>query len=549
MTDLKTDLPDDIPEAVAVPHRRNLPLVWIIPLVAALIGGWLAVKTLLERGPTITITLKSAEGIEAGKTHVKYKDVDIGLVTAVTLSDGFTKVLVKAQMEKQAEPLLVEDAKFWVVQPRVTLSGVSGLGTLLSGNYIGFEAGASQTKRRDFVALDVPPIVTGGQRGKQFVLRSETLGSLGFGSPVYFRRLPVGQVVGYDLADDGRSVAITLFVSAPFDTHVSRQTRFWNASGIDMSLHADGIDLRTESLTSVLVGGLAFETPPETPAPEPAPEGHTFTLYANRAAAMKKPDNVVDSYVLYFQESVRGLSVGAPVTLLGLTVGEVSEVSLETSLETMELKAKVTILIYPERMAALRKTAAPEDCPTRRESVRGLVEERGLRAQLKSGNLLTGQLYIALDLFPKATKVAMDCSREILEIPTVPGNLEDLQEKVSSITAKLEKIPFDTLGEDLRRAIASLDQALQSANRLIVKVDAQVVPGVKGSLDELRRTLAAAEKAIKGAEASLVGADASVPQEISGALQELQRAARSARNLFDYLERNPNALIRGKQKE
>ncbi|MHC1743649.1 MAG: intermembrane transport protein PqiB [Syntrophobacteraceae bacterium] len=540
---------DDIPEAVAVPHRHNLPLVWIIPLVAALIGGWLAVKTLLERGPTITITFKTAEGLEAGKTQVKYKDVNIGLVTAVTLSDQFTKVLVTAQIEKHATGLLVDDAKFWLVQPRVTLSGVSGLGTLLSGNYIGFEAGKSEMKRLDFAAMDVPPIVTGGQAGRQFLLRSETLGSLGFGSPIYFRRLPVGQVVGYDLAEDGGSVNIKLFVNAPYDAYVTEQTRFWNASGIDMSLSANGVDLRTESLASVLVGGIAFEAPPHATANDPALADHVFTLYGSRAIAMRKPDYVVEHYVLRFTESVRGLSVGAPVTVFGFQIGEVTDFSLEAEPETGAFGSKVTVAMYPGRVAELRKAGEPVDKKTRREFIRQLVEEGGLRAQLKSGNLLTGQLYVALAKFPDAAKIAVDWTQEPPQLPTVPGNLEDLEAKISTITAKLAKVPLDELVSDLRKAIGSLDQTLRSANKVLVKVDAQVVPGVRASLDELRRALTTAEKAMSGVETNLVGTDAPVQQELQGALQELNRAARSARNLFDYLDRNPSALIRGKQKE
>jgi paraquat-inducible protein B len=540
---------DDIPEAVAVPHRHNLPLVWIIPLIAALIGGWLAAKTILERGPTITITLKSAEGIEAGKTQVKYKDVNIGLVTAVTLSDHFSKVLVKAQMEKDAEGLLVDDAKFWVVQPRVTLSGVSGLGTLLSGNFIGFEVGTSTEPRFHFTALDVPPFLAGGQPGRQFVLRSDTLGSLGFGSPLYFRRLPVGQVVGYDLGEGGKSVDVRVFVQAPYDVFVSGETRFWNASGFDMSLGANGIDVRTESVTSILVGGVAFETPQHAQTLEPAGPDTAFKLYPDRTTAMKKPENILDPYVLQFSESVRGLSVGAPVTLLGLPVGEVTDVSLESNSEAATLRAIVNIVIFPERTAALQKTACPTDLKACRETLRQYVEERGLRAQLKSGNLITGQLYVALESFPNAHKVALNWNGEPRQLPTMPGNLEDLQSKVSAIATKLERIPFDELVSDLRKAIGSLDQTLQSANAVLRKVDAQVLPGVRASLEDLRHTLAAAEKAMSGVDSNLVGANAPVQQELQGVLQELNRAARSARNLFDYLERNPSALIRGKQEE
>jgi paraquat-inducible protein B len=256
----------------------------------------------------------------------------------------------------------------------------------------------------------------------------------------------------------------------------------------------------------------------------------------------------MDYYLLHFTESVRGLSVGAPVTLLGFPIGEVTDIRLDANVETGKLGSNVTIVVYPERTAAARE-AAPVDPKMRREYIRRLVEEGGVRAQLKSGNLLTGQLYVAFEQFPNASKVAMEWTQEPPRLPTVPGNLEDLQAKISSITTKLDKIPFDELVSDLRKAIGSLDQTLQSANKVLVKVDAQVVPGVKASLDELRHTLAAAEKALSGVDSNFVGANAPVQQELQGVLQELNRAARSARVLFDYLERNPSALIRGKQEE
>ena len=313
---------DDLPQATVVPKRgTRISVVWIIPILAAVVAIGIAIQRVMSEGPTITIVFKAAEGLEAGKTFVKYKDVNIGQVTAVKLSSDHSKVEVTAKIDKSAADLMVEDAKFWVVEPRVTLSGVSGLGTLLSGNYIGFEVGKSDKPQRKFTGLEVAPIITGGQAGRQFVLKAENLGSLGIGSPIYYRQLQAGQVIAYDLTADGKSVEMKVFINAPYERYVTPGTRFWNASGVDVSLGAGGIDVRTQSLVSVLAGGVAFDTPPFAAVAEPAAADTVFTLYADKATAMKQPDSISTHYVLHFNESLRGLSVGAPVTLLGLAGG------------------------------------------------------------------------------------------------------------------------------------------------------------------------------------------------------------------------------------
>ena len=327
---------DDIPQATVVPKRRQrISIVWIVPILAAVVAIGIAIQRILSEGPTITIVFKAAQGVEAGKTFIKYKDVNIGQVTAVKLSSDHAKVEVTAKIDKSAEGLMVADAKFWVVEPRVTLSGVSGLGTLLSGNFIGFEVGKSDKQQRRFTGLEVPPIITSGQPGRQFVLKAKDLGSLGIGSPIYYRRLQVGQVIAYDLSSDGAAMDIKIFVNAPYDKFVNPSTRFWNASGINVSVGAGGVDVRTQSLVAVLAGGLAFDTPPSAPRAEPAAANAVFTLYSDQSTAMKQPDSISVRYVLYFNESMRGLSVGAPVTVLGLPAGEVTDVGIEIEPKTM----------------------------------------------------------------------------------------------------------------------------------------------------------------------------------------------------------------------
>ena len=548
---------DNLPQAMVVPKRGiRISVVWIIPILAALVAIGIAIQRVLSEGPTITIVFTVAEGLEAGKTFVKYKDVNIGQVTAVRLSPDYSKVEVTAKIDKSAAGLMVEDAKFWVVEPRVTLSGVSGLGTLLSGNYIGFEIGKSNKQQRKFTGIEVPPIITSGQPGRQFVLKAENLGSLGIGSPIYYRRLEVGQVIAYDLVSDGKGVDIKVFVNAPYDRYVNPDTRFWNASGIDVSVGAGGLEVRTQSLVAVIAGGLAFDTPPFVAKAEPAAVNTVFTLYSDQATAMRQPESDAARYVLYFSESLRGLTVGAPVTVLGLTAGEVVDVGLDIDPAVSKIRGRVEIVSYPHRLTArlIAKEAAigkllDRSVQQRHAFIQRLVEQRGLRAQLRSGSLITGQLFVAFDYFPDAPKAKIDWSRDPVELPVMPSEITDLEQKVNGILAKLDKLPYEAIGADLTKALVSLDQTLKSADKAVNRIDAELTPGLKTTMEDLRRTIVSADGVLNSADATLVGKDAPAQQELREALQEIARAARSFRVLTDYLEQHPEALLRGKSRE
>jgi paraquat-inducible protein B len=548
---------DNFPQATVVRQKQmRISVVWVIPILAAVVAIGIAIQRIMSEGPTITILFKSAEGVEAGKTFVKYKDVNIGQVTAVELSSDYSRVEVTAKIAKRAEGLMVEDAKFWVVEPRVTLSGISGLGTLLSGNYIGFEAGKSHKQERKFTGLDVPPIITGGQPGRQFVLKADNLGSLGIGSPVYYRQLHVGQVIAYDLGPDDKTVQIKIFVNAPYDKYVNSETRFWNASGIDVSVGAKGVEVRTQSLVSVLAGGVAFETPPFAVQVKSAAADRVFTLHHDRAIAMKAPEAVAVRYVLYFNESLRGLSVGAPVTLLGLPGGEVTDVGLDIGPKATNIRGRVEIVTYPERLisrlnlkqAAFGKAIAESE-RGRHAFFQNLVEKRGLRAQLRSSSLITGQLYVAFEFFPDAPKAKINWSQDPTVLPVVPSTVEDIEGKLTGIVAKLDKLPYEAIGTDLRTALGTLNQTLQDTSKAVNRIDVEVTPGLKTTIEEIRRAINSADAVLKNTDATLVGKEAPAQQELREALQEITRAARSLRVLADYLERHPESLIRGKTEE
>ncbi|MGA8282128.1 MAG: MlaD family protein, partial [Desulfobacterales bacterium] len=403
MTEEKTETPptDTIPEVEVQSRIRQFSFVWIIPLVAALIGVWLVYKAQSEKGPTITITFQTAEGFEAGKTKIKYKDVDLGQIEEINLSPDLGHVVVTAKLIRQAEDLLSENTRFWVVRARINVSGVTGLQTLFSGVYIGLDPGKPGKKARHFTGLEQPPIVTTDLPGRYFLLLAERRGSLDIGSPVYYRQIRVGQVVGYQLAEDGQAVSIKIFVNTPYHKFVNKNTRFWNASGVDVSIDAKGIQVNTESLVTLLVGGIAFDVPSYLDSGGPAVEGQVFSLYNNYTASQEKTYPVKSYFVLYFDGSVGGLSPDAPVEFRGIGVGKVVDVKLEFEPEKRDFRIPVLIEIEPERFISAAEM--PQAEAARRKILDYLVE-KGLRGQLKIGNLITGQQVVSLNIFPNAPR-------------------------------------------------------------------------------------------------------------------------------------------------
>jgi paraquat-inducible protein B len=530
----------DIPEAIASPRSRwRLQLVWLVPIVALLIGGWLAVKAVLDKGPTITISFATGEGLEAGKTKIKYKNVDVGVVKSVTLSRDHRNVIATAELSKDASNLLVDDTRFWVVRPRISGGTVSGIGTLLSGSFIGMDVGSNSTFRRDYVGLETPPVFAIGVPGREFVLKGDNMGSLDVGSPIFFRRLQVGQITSYRLDPDGNGVTMHVFVNAPYDKYVKEDTRFWQASGVDVSLDATGIKVNTESLVAILIGGLAFQTPDDmTTSVANAPEAEAlnqYTLFHDRDEAMKRHDTIVDTYVFNFNESVRGLTVGAPVDFRGIVVGEVQAIYTRFDPVTKTFSIPVEIRLYPARFTSRYKSGATggrlSSDPAARRQLTDFLVAHGLRAQMRTGNLLTGQLYIALDFFPTAPKATVDWSANPPELPTQPGGLQSLQDSVTTLVAKLNKIPFEGIGNNAQKTLADADTLLK-------QLSTEVMP-------QARDTLAAAQTALNSANNALQP-DSALAQNTGDAMKELARTAAAFRTLADYLERHPEALIRGK---
>lgn len=492
-----SEMPNEskLPSVIAEAKRRWAPqIIWIIPIIAILVGLNLAYQAVVNQGPLITIAFKSGDGLEAGKTVIQYKGVNIGLIKKVTLSDGNQVVIATAQLNKYAADFAKDDTRFWIVRPRVTSSGVSGLSTLLSGPYIAAEIGQAQNTRKDFVALEVPPILTDGIPGRTFIIKAPTLGSHDIGTQVYFRRLVVGEVVAYNLDKNGKDISIKVFIHSPYEQYVTSNTRFWNASGIDLTLGSNGVQLQTESVMAVVAGGIAFESPQiqgdsgiatnsstnsAAPPPEPAKANSVFDLYQTRALAMKQPDSVTQVFVVSFSQSVKGLSVGAPVEFRGVNIGEVVRIGLAYDPKTFELYQPVEFYLYPQRLRA-RSTVTGEHIPfpaTQAEQLKRVKAfiDKGLRVQLRTSSLLTGQKYLAIDMFPDAPKYAFDVTETPIQMQSIPGAFDDLEQSVASVIKNINNVTASDspLQIDIRDSLREVSKAASSVKKLTDMLEQQ----------------------------------------------------------------------------
>ncbi|CAM2186522.1 paraquat-inducible protein B [Paraburkholderia sacchari] len=519
-------------EGASHSRARWLPsLVWTIPLVAALAGVVLIVWSVHSRGPTVTISFATAGGLERGKTRIKSRSVDIGIVRAIRLSHDLSRVLVTVELTREAEKFTAKDSRFWVVAPRVGASGVSGLSALLNGPYIEADAGRSNEQASDFVGLEAPPAVTIDEKRHRCRLHAETLSALDVGSPIFYRRDRVGQVIGYSIGEDGGSVNVDVFVKAPFDQYVTTNTRWWRESGVKVKIASNGINIDTQSLASILAGGLAFEARPDSPPQPQAPDNMAFALAANEADAMREPDGLPLRVVMYFDQSLRGLAVGAPVDFQGIVIGEVTHIGVDYDRRKHAFIMPVSMNVYPQRLRRLSHGKFPETHSLEGIAAIKAMVARGLRGQLRIANVLTGRLYVALNVFPEAKPAKADFDHDAIELPTVPSKILALQSQAGEMAAKLDKIPLDEMGMNLNTSLKGVDQTITHFSN-------EVLPPLSDSLDSTQKSLAGA--------GALLQQDSPFHVELHQTLQGLTPTLQYFNAMADYLERHPESLLRGK---
>lgn len=521
---------ETVKEALWQEKKKGISTVWIVPIVALVIGAWLFVQSMSQKGPEIEIVFKSAAGIQADKTVIKYKDIEVGKVTEVTFGPKLKNVIVKAELKPNMKEFLSENTRFWVVQAKVGMGEIQGLDTLLSGVYIVMDPKKGKEKVRNFKGLDEIPVVTSGEDGRTFMLKADSIGSLDIGSPIYYKKLKAGSVASYALDKDGKKVDIEVFIKKPFDSLVNSQTRFFNASGVTADIGAEGIEVRMESVVSLLMGGLAFENFPAHGRGEPVKNGHVFWLYDNYKEAKKLEYKRVLYFWIYFDDSIRGLSVGAPVEFRGVKIGEVVSYSLVGDSETAEFKIPILIKIEPERFSIVNGKEPQKDQVD--VPVFTKLLQKGLRAQLKSGSLLTGELYIDFNFYKGLPYHEPPKEYGYYVIPTVPTEMQSLKNNAQQILQRIANIPFEQIGNET----AGLLQDLRK----------ETIPQVNRSVASLDRLVKDTSRMMNAARKNYMDSTAEINKKLLKLLDEMTRTTKSIKHLTDYLERHPESLIKGK---
>jgi len=540
-----TDAPEEKKVEARVRPRSWFAWVWMVPILAGAIVLWLAWRSLSDRGPSITIEFKAAEGLQVGQTKIQHRDVDVGTVESVELTPDMSRVIVHARMTRAAGPFLNEKTRFYIVSPHVGVGGISGLSTIVSGTYIEMLPGQDGESKRQFVALDEAPILPPDSRGTSFTLEAPDLGSLTRGSPISYEGVLVGEVEGYTLASDGSHVTVAAFVRAPWDSLVHPETRFWNAGGVDLSVGAQGVRVRANSWEQLLSGGVAFETSTKVLSDPPSPAGADFPLYDNRQHALRAPRGPELVYAAELEGNQRGVEPGIPVELDGVEVGEVKEAHLRFDDHDHKLLTHLTFSVDPERVQiqGMPHPAGADLSQTVGGWLKTLVDH-GMRAQVGSASFITGQKLLALDVIADAPPAHIKQVASGLEFPTAAS--ADFTEIMQNLRGVLQNLNRATSGPQLAHAVQSLDQTLTHLDNLTRDVE----PDLKSLVKSLRDTAESAQSTLSAVQ-GMMGNNANNPAntDLPKLMRELEDAARSVRVLADYLDRHPESLLRGRKGE
>ncbi|AUI86438.1 paraquat-inducible protein B [Vibrio azureus] len=523
--------------------QKQISAIWIIPLLALVMGLWMLYKYIESTGPEITLILPTAEGIEANKTEIKALNVKIGTITKVQLSEDYDHIIAKAQMNKDAARMLRKDSLFWVVKPRIGREGVSGLETLLSGAYIQLQPGHAKQEQRLFTVLNVPPVAPPDAKGLRVILTHKEAGKLNIGDPVIYQGFTVGRVESATFDVNQRQALYQLFIFKPFDSLVQTRTHFWLSSGIDLQLNAEGFDVKFGSIESILTGGVTFGPISGMANGEPLTKDLAkFRLYDDKKQVREGMYDESIKFVMMFEESVRGLKPKAPVEYRGLRIGTVLKVPMNLPTPGEDFSAKRIPVLIRIEIGRIYRDFSKASLP---ELQTALIEEfsKGLRGTLKTGNLLTGALYIDTDFYPEDAPYTPRQYKSFEVFPTKQGGFAQVQRQVNDFLNKVNQLPIETTVESLNQTLKHSEQTLATINRVADSVDkllnlegTQAIPNdIRQSLNKLQQTIDA------------YGPNSTMYNEMESSLKQLDQVMMEFKPILKQLNTKPNALVFGEQ--
>ncbi|CAM3677837.1 intermembrane transport protein PqiB [Xenorhabdus thuongxuanensis] len=532
-----TDKEEDLTQA-RIRKLKSWSPVWIIPIITVLIGAWILFYHFSHQGPDVILITSNAEGIEAGKTKIKSRSVDVGVVESVSLSENLGQVIIKARLNDGMNRLLRTDTAFWVVKPQIGREGVSGLSTLLSGVFIELQPGTQGEEENRFSLLDAPPLASPDAKGIRLILTSEKAGRLTPGDPVLFRGYRVGSVEAGTFDPTSRLVRYQIFVKSPYDALLTTNVRFWKESGVTFDMSSQGIRVEVASLSTLFGGGVSFDVPKGWELGNPVKEKEVFKLYESEKSIQNVLYKEHTDFLLFFSDSVRGLQPGAPVEFRGIRVGTVARVPFysENIKQRIDNEFRIPVLIHVEPGRFVKELGNGFNTDKELKE----IITRGLRATLKPGNLLTGALFIDLDFFTKEKlwKGPYEIAGYKI-LPTVSSGLAQIQQKVTTVLDKINNMPIEpvfvqatqTLKES-QKAIKTAQKTMDELNRILASKEAQELPkDIQNTLHELNR--------------SMQGIQPGSPaySKLMDNMQQLEQVLRELEPVLKTLNNKSNALV------
>ena len=529
------------------PIRQWSP-IWVVPLAAVLIGLWMLYNHHQQQGALLTLIANDAEGIIAGKTTIKNRSVDVGQVVSVELSDDLQQVIVKARMKPSVTPLLNTDSQFWVVKPQIGRGGITGLNTLLSGAYIELQPGDNTARQLQFRLLDTPPIAPADAPGIRITLTTNDSAGLAVGDPVLYRGYDVGSVEQSEFDLSQRRTHYQLYIREPFDVMVTENVRFWRSSGFAVNLSAEGLKVDVGSAATLLTGGVSFDLMQGWPAGKPVADGSEFQLFPDQQSIQDGMYSEFVEYLLFFDESVRGLKTGAPVEYRGVRVGTVASVPFFFAMDKpfeVSLQQGIPVLI---RIEAGRLYENLSLAQLKQELEKAVTQ--GMRATLKTGNLLTGALYIDLDLTQDSTvdiaqqalqaqQLALSQSAGYPMLPTARSGLSNIEQKVLLALDKINNLPIEQLLLQGEQTMQSAEQTMQQLNSMVQQFNALL-----GS-EQVQQLPADLQQSLTSLQQVLAGFSPGAPvyDRLNGNLQALDQVMRELQPVLQTLNQQSNALV------